>query len=199
MERKELLEMYPEIELLENEEEKEVVIKSYLLGLELGEWDKKGGFMNLPVGTEGLMKPECDISCVTHMRNVARCSKNAAEVMAPWLEKMGYKLDKNFVFYMALLHDVGKLIEFDRDKDGVPRYGKVGKMFCHTSAGAYIVKKSGGDDKITHAVLTHSHSEAPDAHNVYEQPEHILMKGVDLANFESIFVAWHMDNIKLTI
>lgn len=199
MDRKNLLDVYPEIDRIHDEELKDIAIKALQLGIELGGWDEKGTIVNCPVAAEGLLREDCPVTGLEHMRLVADATDKIVDCLAPWMEKMDYKLDRDFTLCSAILHDVGKLIEFDRDSEGIPRYSKVGKMFCHTSAGAYLVKKSGGKDNLVHAVLTHSHSEAPEGHAAYEEPEHVIVKGCDLASYESILVAWKQPSVKVTI
>ena len=46
MDRTDFLEAYPEVNLLNDSELKEVVIRSFQLGIELGKWDEKGTFAN---------------------------------------------------------------------------------------------------------------------------------------------------------
>lgn len=199
MDRTDFLEAYPEVNLLNDSELKEVVIRSFQLGIELGKWDEKGTFANCSVAAEGLLKEDCPVTGLEHMRIVAAATSRVIAYLEPWMEKMNYKLDREYGVCAALLHDIGKLIEFDRDSDNIPRYSKVGHMFCHTSAGAYIIKKAGAPDSIVHAVLTHSHSEAPEGHNAYENPELIIVKGCDLTSYESILHAWKQPHIKLVI
>lgn len=199
MTKEELLSVYPEINLIPDNDTKKIAIEAFLLGIEEGEWDKKGGVINCPVAAEGLLKETCNVSGLDHMRCVSKAADAIGRCLKPWLELVNYDLDMNFTIAGAVLHDVGKLIEFDRDQNNIPRYSKYGKMFCHTSAGAWLVKKSGGSDVLTHAVLTHSHAEAPEQANAFEKPENIIIKGCDLCNYEEILVAWKQDGVKVTI
>ena len=199
MDQQQLLNAYPEINLVQDKSLRKLVTDSFLLGIQLGDWDNKGGIENCPVAAEGLLCDDCDVTGLVHMRSVADATSRIISCLEPWMNVLGYTLDRDFCLSSALLHDVGKLIEFDRDGDGIPRYSKVGKMFCHTSAGAYIVKKAGGDDAVVHAVLTHSHNEAPEGHKAYENPELIIVKGCDLASYESILVAWSRPGAKVVI
>lgn len=199
MDKSEVLKVFPEIDLIGDENLKDVVIKSYMIGSELGEWDKKGGFANCPVAAQGLMRDGCDVTGIWHMRTVAQTADRVLKCLGPWFAKMGYEPDYDFCVGGALLHDVGKLIEFDRDSEGRPCYSSIGKMFCHTSAGAYIVKQAGGSDEMVHMVLTHSYQEAPEGYGAFEKPEHVIVKGCDGACFEQILVAWAMPGKELKI
>ena len=123
MDRKSLLKVYPEINKLRDPYYKELAINSLLLGVEMGNWDKKGGIEKCPVAAEGILRENCTVTGLEHMRSVADATDKVIECLGPWMEKMNYRLDREFTLCGALLHDVGKLIEFDRNE-------KIGRASC---------------------------------------------------------------------
>jgi putative nucleotidyltransferase with HDIG domain len=65
-------------------------------------------------------------------------------------------INLDFLIAGALLHDVGKLLEYDR-KDGKIVKNELGKKFRHPVSGSKLAWKLGLPDEIVHIIYAHSH------------------------------------------
>jgi putative nucleotidyltransferase with HDIG domain len=185
MNKSELLALYPEMDLLEQEELKDKCLEAFLIGLDMFGWNERGGLANCPVNV-GILPPDAPVGNLEHLRVVSEATHRAANCLTSWLAELGYTLNHDVAVAGALLHDVGKLAEYSRDENNQACYSETGPLFRHTVAGAFLAKKAGLPDDIVHIVLTHSHSQAPEGADAYETPEAVIAKGCDLCSWLTI-------------
>lgn len=185
MTRERLVELYPEIMFVKGEELRNQVIDAFLLGLEEFGWEEKGSLENVPVNV-GTLPADTEATCLEHIRSAARGCKNVVDYLTPWCKEMGYELNHDIAISGILLHDIGKLVQYDRDENNNACHRDIGNWLVHTTGGAYVTKKAGLPDVITHLVLTHSHSQAPEGVNAYEIPEAPIIKWSDFASWSIV-------------
>jgi len=185
MKRERLLEIYPEIKYVHDDDLRKGVEEAFLYAVDRWGWDDKGGLENCPVNM-GTLPTDSKATNLEHMRSAASSCERVFNYLAPWMEKMGYKADHDKAIAGILLHDIGKLVEYDRDENNLACYSRTGPLFVHTVAGAYICKKMNLPDAVVHLVLTHSHSQAPEGHNAFETPEAAIVKGTDFASWSIV-------------
>ena len=190
MDKKDLYEVLPQLYMIADEELRDKCAEAYLLGVALGNWDNKGGLVNCPVNV-GALRDYCPVTNLEHVRVATAAAARVYDYLSPWLKEIGAVCDRDTVIAGTLLHDIGKMIEYDRDDTNRACYSRTGPMFRHTVAGAYLAKKGGLPDEIVHIVLTHSHSQAPEGPNALETPATTIVKGCDLMSWESIELKWH--------
>jgi len=65
-------------------------------------------------------------------------------------------LNQDYLIAGALLHDVGKLVEYDVINKKIVK-GEYGKKFRHPLAGAKLAWQHGLPDEIAHIIYAHSH------------------------------------------
>lgn len=97
------------------------------------------------------------------------------------------KLDHDTLICGAVLHDIGKFLEYDI-KDGKACHSEMGKYYNHVVSGAYIAKSNGLPDKIVHMILEHSDMQSPA--NTYDYPELMMMKKLDHMCFSIAWMAY---------
>ncbi len=159
-----VLEAFPEINEIKDEELRKKVIKTWTMAMERGGWkDLKGIPYTLVI--------ETDREFVEHTRMVTKTA------MAVAFAREG--LDMDYVIAAALLHDVGKLLEFTV-KDGKVVKSDYGKMIRHPVSGAILASEAGLPDEIVHAIV--AHSKEGDA--VKRTPLAVLIHHADFIDFE---------------
>ena len=112
------------------------------------------------------------------------------------LAGQGYALNHDTAVAGALLHDIGKLMEYIQNENNRACYSGTGPLFRHTVGGAFLVKKAELPRDIVHIVLTHSHTQTPEGHQALETPEAVIAKSCDLylwLTIESIFYSFYSE------
>ena len=79
----------------------------------------------------------------------------------------------------ALLHDVGKLLEYELI-DGNAVKSEYGKVFRHPVSGSKLAWQCGLPDEIVHIIYAHSH----EGDNLKRSPETIIVNHSDFIDFE---------------
>ena len=88
-------------------------------------------------------------------------------------------LNLDYLIAGALLHDVGKLLEFEK-KDGKYVKGEYGKKFRHPVSGALLAKQMGLPDDVILIIYGHSH----EGDNLKRSPEGVIVNHCDFIDFE---------------
>lgn len=159
-----VLDAFPEINEIKDAELREKVIKTWVTAMERGGWnDLKGIPYTLVI--------ETNREFVEHTRMVTKTAMAAAFARGD--------LDMDYVIAAALLHDVGKLLEFTV-KDGKVIKSDYGKMIRHPVSGAILASEAGLPREIIHAIV--AHSKEGDA--VKRTPLAVLIHHSDFIDFE---------------
>ena len=89
------------------------------------------------------------------------------------------KLNLDFLIAGALLHDVGKLLEYEL-KNGKYVKGEYGKKFRHPVSGSLLAKELGLPDEVVLIIYAHSH----EGDNLKRSPEAVIVNHCDFIDFE---------------
>lgn len=170
-----ILELFPEINYINSEELRRKSIGCWKQVIELGGWEEKG-IRNCSLGV-GLVAETCPERSIDHCRRVVKMCQSAWDNLGEWANQIG-KLDHDVLICGAVLHDIGKFLEYDF-YDGRSVYSTKGLMFRHVVSGAYIAKINGLPDSIVHIVLAHSDAQSPEGGAAYVTPELVVLKKID--------------------
>jgi putative nucleotidyltransferase with HDIG domain len=167
-------ELLPELAEIEDGALRDKVVATYQAALERGGW-RPEDMARMPFTL--LLEP-CPATYVEHTRAVTRCAAAAAAVMA---ETYGPRLDINrdYLLAGALLHDVGKLLEF-REEGGKFVKSELGRMLRHPFSGAALCYEFGLPPAVVHVVATH----AREGDGARATPEAFIIHHADFMNFE---------------
>ncbi|MFR5880908.1 MAG: HD domain-containing protein [Cloacibacillus evryensis] len=113
---KKIRELFPEIEWIKDPELQAKVVASYVDALKTGGWEPED-MDKIPFT---LLIPNCPFSYLEHVRGVTRVAKRAMdEFNAIYAAKDAkFTIDNDLLVAGALLHDVGKLVEYARNEKG---------------------------------------------------------------------------------
>jgi len=125
---------------------RENVINVFHRAMELGEWDTIEG---IPFT---LLIENCPIDFVTHTRLVTQMALKVGELV----EQTLIEINKDFLVAGALLHDVGKLVEYSRSDKGSFLKSQLGDLFRHPAIGMHLCISEGLPYEIAHICLAHS-------------------------------------------
>jgi len=154
-----------ELKLIKNQKLKEKVVKVWSLAADRGKWNKLEDIpFTLVFENSGLL--------VDHTKRITKLVWNVAKIRQE-------KLNKNYLVAGALLHDVGKLIEYEF-KDGKVIKSKLSEKMRHPEIGAKLAKECGLPDNVVHIIATHSH----EGDSMNRTPEAIIIHHCDFIDFE---------------
>lgn len=135
-----LEETFPLINEIYHKTLREQVKKCYAVAMERGGWQTLD---NIPFT---LLVPNA-YPYVKHVNNVA--------TMAYVIGKNRDDLDLDILIAGALLHDVGKLLEYE-EKNGVVVVSQLGKYLRHPVSGAGLAMEADLDTRIINIIAAHS-------------------------------------------
>lgn len=174
--RTKIKEMFPEIEMIQNADLKEKTYHCFEAAMERGGWSAPDLY-EMPFT---LLIPECNVNMVEHVRGVTISAINMAKAFK---EVYGNKIpvDMDILLSGALLHDVGKLLEYKRE-EGKFMKSDNGKLLRHPFSGAILAGELGLPDEVLHIIAVHS----KEGDHGKRTTEAILVNKADFANFEPL-------------
>ena len=94
------------------------------------------------------------------------------------MEQREEHIDQDYLISGALLHDVGKLLEY-KIEDGKAVKSEFGKKFRHPVSGSKLVWECGLPDQVAHIVYAHSH----EGDKTERSPEAYIVHHCDFIDF----------------
>ncbi len=174
--KEKLLKLFPEIEEIKDQSIREKVISVWIEAIKRGGW-KVEDLKRIPFT---LLIENCPISFLDHCRGVVQVVINSYNVFKNlYGDKM--KLNRDFLIAGAILHDVGKLLEYE-EKDGKFVKCKFGKFVRHPISGAGLCYEFKLPEEIIHMVALHSKEGDP----FKRSPEGAIIHHADFMNFEPL-------------
>ena len=178
MMRKKLLSIMPEFQLIQETILREKTLKVWEEAIRKGSWDLSD-LLRMPFT---LLIERTTVNIVTHTRAVTNCSLQIADVLLEeYKEKV--KINRDFLLSGALLHDVGKLFEYEKE-DGIFKKSKAGHLLRHPISGAVFAAAFGLPQEILHIIACHS----KEGDGGRKTVEAIIVNHADFVNFETLKV-----------
>lgn len=148
--REKVLEIWPEINWIKNEELREKVLKCWIYAIENSVLSAD----DLQVIPFSLLLKDCKISFMNHKRTAVHLSVEIANIMK---KNFGdeIKIDMDILIAGAILIDIGKLLEYEM-VDGKLKTSNAGKLLRHPFSGIGIVDRFGIPPEVQHIIATHS-------------------------------------------
>jgi len=94
--------------------------------------------------------------------------------------RCGIPIQRDYLIAGALLADVGKPLEYDKDASGKVIQGKFGQQVRHPFSGVALAYKHGIPGEVLHIIATHSH----EGDKVERSIESIIFHHVDFVDFD---------------
>ena len=175
--RERLLELIPEFDLFTDDDLREKTLRTWEVAMERGGWTPDE-LTRLPFTL--LINP-CPASMIEHVRGVTLTALRAAEIFGD-IYGDRIPLDMEMLLAGALLHDIGKLAEYETDQDGTTVQTRMGKLIRHPFSGASLAAEMGLPDDVVHIIAAH----AGEGDKVKRTPEGTIVNKADFMNFESL-------------
>ncbi len=150
--KKEVKELWPELEWIQNEELREKTAKTWELALErsvLSADDLNKIPFTLLVG------PHLKVSFMDHKRSVVHIAKDAGNTINS-MYNGELTVDMDVLIAGAILADVGKLLEYVFDENGKAVQGIYGKYLRHPFSGVSLAEECGVPQEVCHIIATHA-------------------------------------------
>jgi putative nucleotidyltransferase with HDIG domain len=157
---------FPELKWIKDKNLREKVIEVWKDAATRGKWEELDDVpFTLLFDNSGLL--------TDHTRRITNLAKSILEVRDE-------ELHEDYLIAGALLHDVGKLMEYELMEDGSVVKSDFGKLKRHPISGSELAEELGLPDEVVHIIYAHSKEGA----NLERSPESIIVHHCDFIDFE---------------
>lgn len=174
--KEKLIELIPEFDRIGNTDLKEKVLQVWQKALKIRKMQPQD-LLRMPFT---LLIDPCPVNFVEHTRGVVNVSVNAARALQDvYGDRMPLNMD--YLLAGALLHDVGKILEYE-EKDGKFIKSREGKYLRHPFSGVGLAFDEGIPDEILHMIAVH----AGEGDGKWRSTEAVIIHHADFTNFEPL-------------
>jgi putative nucleotidyltransferase with HDIG domain len=175
--RNRLLELMPEFDLIQDADLKEKTIKVWEVAMERSGWTPDD-LAQMPFTL--LINP-CPASFIEHVRAVTLTAYRVADLFA---EIYGDRIPLNVDYLVSggLLHDIGKLLEYQKGEGGLTVQTTFGALMRHPFSGAALAYEFGLPMEVQHMIAAH----AGEGDKIKRSPEATLINKADFMSFEAL-------------
>lgn len=124
-----------------------------------------------------LLVSSTSVSLIEHTKLVTDLSIRIKDTMTGY----GFDINSDYLIAGAILHDVGKLLEYEKNKEGIS-VSRSGKHLRHPLSGLALAAKVGIPEEICHIIAVHSR----EGEGSYRSPEAIIVHHADFISFEIV-------------
>ena len=145
--------LWPELEWIKDPELREKTAKTWELALERSVL-KPEDLERIPFTL--LCGPDLKVSFMAHKRCVVHVAKESGDKMNQFFGS-DLPVNMDVLIAGAILADVGKLLEYELDKNGNAIQGKYGKYLRHPFSGVSLAEECGVPPEVCHIIAAHAH------------------------------------------
>ncbi len=174
--RDNLLKLFPDFHLIQDLTLRQKSLDVWIESIERGGW-KVEDLKRIPFT---LLIPDCTVNIIDHTRSVTLTAIEAAKILTQF-NGGGYQINMDILISGGLLHDVGKILEYENHPQAI-RKSTTGKLLRHPFSGAGLAMKHGLPDKVVHIIAVH----AKEGDDGYRCPEAVIVHHADFMNFEPL-------------
>src|SRR6266699_4734692 len=152
----EIAELFPSLVQIKDESLREKVAAVWNEAITSGCGGKGWTFPELRALKFTLLAGDIDMKFVEHLNSCARQCIAIADVIKKSF-RCSIPIQRDYLIAGALLADVGKPLEYDKDASGNVIQGKFGQQVRHPFSGVALAFKHGIPGEVLHIIATHSH------------------------------------------
>lgn len=149
---KEVYELWPELNWIENEDLKQKTAKTWELALERSVL-KPSDLKVIPFTL--LCGPDLKVTFMDHKSSVVHIVRDAGNKINEMYHGE-LPVDMDVLIAGAILADVGKLLEYVLDDNGKAVQGTYGKYLRHPFSGVSLAEEAGVPAEVCHIIATHA-------------------------------------------
>src|SRR2546423_1144626 len=122
---------------------------------------------------------DINMTFIEHLNSCARQCIAIADILKKSF-RCSIPIQRDYLIAGALLADVGKPLEFDKDSSGKVIQGKFGQQVRHPFSGVALAYKHGIPGEVMHIIATHSH----EGDKMERSIESIIFHHADFVDFD---------------
>jgi len=169
-----LVALIPEFNLIKDKKLREKVLAVWERAIKLGGW-KVEDLSRMPFT---LLIESSPITMVEHIRGVVQVAYKAEQALREvYGDKI--KINHDHLIAGALLHDVGKMLEF-AEENGNFKKSYYGRLLRHPFSGVALCYEEGIPPEVLHIIAVHS----KEGEGAKRTTEAIILHHADFINFE---------------
>src|SRR5205809_5630160 len=176
---KEIAELFPSLMKIEDESLREKVAAVWSEAITAGCGGKGWTFDELRAVKFTLLAGDIDMTLVEHLNSCARQCIAIADVLESSF-RCGIPVQRDYLIAGALLADVGKPLEYDKDPTDNVIQGTFGQQVRHPFTGVALAYKHGIPGEVMHMIATHSH----EGDKMERSIESIIFHHADFVDFD---------------
>jgi len=175
----EIAQLFPDITQIQDTDLRTKVARCWSEAIETGAGGKGWTFDELRQIPFTLLAGDIDLRFIEHLNS---CVKQCIAIAGVLGDVFGDRIpiNRDHLIAGALLADVGKTLEFDKDETGMPHKGTYGQFVRHPFSGVALCYKHGLPPEVQHIVATHSH----EGDKVQRSIESIIFHHADFVDFD---------------
>jgi putative nucleotidyltransferase with HDIG domain len=144
--------LWPELGWINDSSLREKTAKTWEIALERSVL-KASDLDNIPFTL--LCGPDLKVSFMAHKRCVVHIARASGEKMNEFFS-VQLPVNMDILISGAILADVGKLLEYEIDKDGKAVQGKYGQYLRHPFSGVSLAEECGIPPEVCHIIAAHA-------------------------------------------
>ena len=176
---KEIAGLFPSVQKIKDKSLRERVAAVWSEAISTGCGGKGWTFDELRAVKFTLLAGDIDMTFVEHLNSCAQQCIAIADVLEKSF-RCDIPIQRDYLIAGALLADVGKPLEFDKDKSGKVIQGEFGQQVRHPFSGVALAYKHGIPGEVMHIIATHSH----EGDKVGRSIESIIFHHADFVDFD---------------
>ena len=138
---------------MENQALADQAVDIFTKGCERGGWESMEELKKIPF----TLLTDCrGVTFVEHVIAVTEGAYALAKAQLDNYAGVPYPIDLDRVLAGGILHDVGKLMEIERDGEGGYRKSRAGHCARHPISGAILAAECGASDEIVNTIACHA-------------------------------------------
>src|SRR2546422_6537109 len=175
----EISELFPSLMKIKDQSLREKVAAVWNEAITTGCGGKGWTFDELRAGKVSLLAGDIDMTFVEHLNSCACQCIAIADVLESSFH-CDIPIQRDYLIAGALLADVGKPLEYDKDASGKVVQGKFGQQVRHPFSGVALAYKHGIPGEVMHIIATHSH----EGDKMERSIESIIFHHADFVDFD---------------
>ena len=142
-----------QLEGIQDRELRNNVVKTWVLACERGKWESIEALRKIPFT---LLTETHGVNFIEHTIAVTESAVALGRAQVETYASLPYKIDFDRLYAGSLLHDVGKLMEYEPDGSGGYRMTLFGKYTRHPVSGAILAKECEVPQDILNTIVCHA-------------------------------------------
>ena len=155
------------------------MVEAWFLGCERGKWHNVSELKDMPFT---LLTETRGVNFIEHTIAVTEGALALAEAQINTYNQLPYTINIDRLVAGGLLHDVGKLMEIEKDGSGGYRKSHSGKCARHPISGAILAAEVGLDEEMVNTIACH----AKEGDGRPQVIETVLIHQADFATFNPL-------------